>query len=422
MSHSHALAVAPDPHPSWPILCPRSEPVLIGETVAHDMVDWTCGHCYAPLFVNVHPESVLEMLVRCYQCGKLSALPSREARPILPTSILCSNRAHYFEDSISAPRTLHITSVDAMRSYRREIGLIDLEPAPNAIGDDREGFQLAAQAAQSLLGTHFARLKAQYERGRKSKNPPTHPHRIVELITLIMDYAERLNQGQSVELLDASAVAELLRVLQVMHRWSNHPYYRHLQDSLSQPHEALHTVAVLALAGVLADYQNPIGLGSPQPTKVGVKNPDLYISTSPGERVSIEVKAPLALRNDSTYHPYDEMLKLVRSKCDQAAKQLRGGDGLVGLAAFRIGGTNFNTLVAACSQYLHATQGRKEHIVGIAAMDFGDILTPALEDESDGTYVRPSVRFAVLLNPSYKGEARIYDGSNRAPDPYHLSP
>jgi hypothetical protein len=122
--------------------------------------------------------------------------------------------------------------------------------------------RLIANLGRDLLGDRFDHFNAMYERSAKHSTPHVEHHRLVGLIR----YGEKAaNQIQSAArrsqvTIDANRIAELYTGVEMFHRWRHHPALPDLVASLRDPSHVQHTVMLMALASVLADAGNGVGI------------------------------------------------------------------------------------------------------------------------------------------------------------------
>ena len=103
--------------------------------------------------------------------------------------------------------------------------------------------------------------------------------------------------------IDADALCELMTTIAVFDRWRNHPMWGALRDSLQSGDEVQHSVMTLAVASLLVDSYNGVGLVNHE----GAENRvcDLWLVPRIIERVEIEVKTPLPLRHGKAFEEAD---------------------------------------------------------------------------------------------------------------------
>jgi hypothetical protein len=269
-----------------------------------------------------------------------------------------------------------------------------------------DGLRALAARAKSLLGTDYAAMKAEFDRGRSSRTPPPHEHRLIRHITYVEGLAEACERSPDGPVdVDADALTEVLATVELFARWRHHPEWDRLVSTLRDPGEASHTVMLLCLASGLVDNGNAVGFLSD--TGQG-RIADLWLRPSVLESLEVEVKTPLSLRGPlATPLAMNDAVKLVADNVNRAASSTRGQlnpahSGIVAIGGFQLGEHTLSMLEEAASDVLLEQPSRKRHLAALVICSVGWIASPGPPGEP-----QPSIRAVIVQrlvrHPGYAG-------------------
>jgi hypothetical protein len=281
-------------------------------------------------------------------------------------------------------------------------------------GTSPSTMRLIGNLGRDLLGDRFDHFNAMYERSEKHSTPHVEHHRLVGLIR----YGERAaNQIQSAArhsqvTIDANRIAELYTAVEMFHRWRHHPAWKDLLASLREPSHVQHTVMLMALASVLADAGN--GVGIVHGSQSGTRIPDAWLAVDSYRRLDIEIKAPQAFsepRAALTFEGAVDVIEkhLLRAGSARRGQILHGRPGVIGFGAFHLGPGGVELLERAAHEVLRRRGGRRTHIAAIVAVEM-TYQTAEIRGRAGkliATNMRPILQYRIALNSDYTQEIPI---------------
>lgn len=403
----------------WAVFQPETGPAFVGNL--HHGFSWTCAHCGAVLVNNVHERQILDVLFRCPKCNSLSESPNRlPGEPVPAMTTLVPPGSYRLSAAVDlADKPVLVAGQSALLAYSKETGA--RHGAPHQIlasGGPSEltaaSIRSLARDAKALLSVRYARLAAADRRGISSSTPPSRRHRLMELIELAEESAQRLeSNGESVTInLDGDGLAELVATVSVFDRWQHHPAYPRLVDSLQNQDEVQHAVMTLLIASYLVDAGN--GASVVDDDGVRGRIPDIWVVPTLTERLELEVKTPLRLRAPATMPSSREVARIVEHQLDKAASSKRGQlnpdhSGIVAIGAFHLPKGGLDLLEAAASLVLDRQRERKRHVAAILLCELTWMTTTEV-DAATGTQkiaFAPIMEHRLVYHPGYSGSLKI---------------
>lgn len=401
----HKLAQFNGPLDNESILIPTSKPAIYG-TAASEF-EWRCHKCDTLLAASMSSRQLLDILIKCYSCGEIGALPRRSpGDPIARNSVVLNVGKYLLQNTIEAT-PVPIVGERALQAYELEVGRTDQDkiiPVSNSLMISEKNLLDLAQKAIELLGDEYEKLAASDCRGLLSPTPPPRRHRIVELIAHAQNLAEVYsNTGSGLaKPADAVLLTELMAIVGLFDRWKNHPAYAQLLATLKSDVDVPHTVMTLAVASYLADAGN--GVGIVHEDGAG-RIPDIQLLATLNTPAEVEIKAPTTLYGPFPRDPSGRAVeKKIKSLVKDAASAKRGqldasGSGLLVICGFHFGPTLMSKLITAGRNVLNSQLGRKRHLAGLGFFDLTSI------DVGSGTrpIILPVLNHQFVPHPSYSG-------------------
>ncbi len=396
----------------------QSGPLAVG--VATDGVNYLCSGCSRVVLQGVYLRQFLSIVIRCVQCGAIGATPTREAgEPVPAYSVVAPVGQYLIGSQINIPGPGMFTARDAAEDFAYEVGARYSERANRwgatfPSGTSPTTMRLIANLGRDLLGDRFDHFNAMYERSEKHSTPHTEHHRLVGLIR----YAEKAaNQIQSAArrsqvTIDANRIAELYTAVEMFHRWRHHPAWPDLVASLRDPSHVQHTVMLMALASVLADARN--GVGIVHGSQSGTRIPDAWLAVDSHRRLDIEIKTPqafseprAALTLESTVDVIEK--HVLRAGSARRGQILQGHPGVIGFGAFHLGPGGVELLERAADKVLRRRGGRRIHLAAIVAVEVTYQTTEVRSRTGKliATNMQPILQYRIALNSDYTQEIPI---------------
>lgn len=418
MADQHSLIPFKGSTDDHAMLCPDSGPALAGQ----GSIDWQCGKCGALLLERLYERQVLDILVRCYNCGGVGAMPSREpgeplaGRPV----VLSAGKSRLTSQVRIDSNYVLLVGPQALAGYRHETGANQASSEglyPQSLTEiSANGLRSLTSDAAALLGERFSHLKAADARGQSSPTPPANRHRLIELIDQVETAAVKLDGGGGV--VDGNALSELSTCVALFQRWQYHPAYPHLLKTLADGLEVQHTIMVLGAASYLADAGNPVGIVF-RPSSGRI--PDLWVTPNLIERLNLEVKTPRELRGPRakalTGAAAEELLTgLLKKAASTGSGQLdQRHSGVLAIGGFHLG-SSFDVAVSAGTRVLAAQASRKPHLAALLLMNVTYQTTQVVDaagNSAGPTTFQPILQTELVRHPGYRGSLEIH--SNTAP-------
>jgi hypothetical protein len=380
--------------------------------VADSGIDWTCPECGSVVVSGARERQLLDLLLRCHDCGTVAGSPTRQPGEPFPGLVVAFGPGEYLEPQIDiASKPNWFVGYQAIDRYLLEIGSPSAPGAPPGDADFEltpGGLRAAAARAQSLLGERYADLIAKDERRR---NSATQRHRLTALLTYAREAADALELAAGGPMaLDGDLLAELAMTLSLIDRWSNHPTAADLVGTLADPTEGQHTVMMLAVASNLADTGNHVGLETH--AVGGGRIPDIWSEPTLLERLNIEVKTPQPLRApENVPVSVEDGEQIIATQIKKAASTGSGQldpqqPGILVVGGFHLGEGSLDNLAAAALNLLKRESERehKRHLAFVIVAD----LTYEVQTGADATgnaveFFRPLVETRFVRRPGYSG-------------------
>ena len=176
--------------------------------------------------------------------------------------------------------------------------------------------------------------------------------------------------------------------------------------TLANDNDVPHTIAVLTMAGFLADTGNAVEIVvDPAAT---VRAADLRIVTSARHHAAVEVKTPVALRAPSealsdevAYHAIDDARSSAGTKVgDQLSPDQPR---LLVVAGSRLRLEDHDRLERAAHQQLARRGRERSHIAGIVIMSTGS----AVSDAGDVVAVAGTAAIRPVMSPFHRGDIAV---------------
>ena len=408
------------------VLAPVSGPAVSGD--AESALDWHCDNCDTLLAARVDSRQLLDILIKCYFCGEIGALPRRSPGDPVGSSTLVLNPGIYLLSGAANVSSAAVIGERAVRAYTVEVGRVHQDRliaiTDSLMLSEKNLLDLAKKAA-ALLGAEYEKLLASDRRGLASATPPPRRHRVIELIVYAQDLAEQLARSSSgnVVSVDEARLTELMAIVGLFERWRNHPAYAQLLATLTSDVDVSHTVMLLAVASELVDAGN--GVGIVHQDEAG-RIPDIRLLATGNERAEVEIKAPDFLHGPLSADPSDLALekKLTRLVNDSASSN-RGqldpfGSGMLAICGFHFSPALMSKLVASARKVLGRQKGRKPHLIAIAFFDLNCLEVRA---GTGSSIIMPVVNRELVLHPSYSGKMSLSQNPpQRTVSPGQLGP
>ncbi len=370
---------------------------------------------------GVYRRQFLDILFRCFSCGKLGASPSRRpGEPLAGRPILVPPGQYRLDSVLDVVRKpAMLVGRQALDGYLAETSAParSLSTPTSAPLEISTGFlrDLVARAVH-LLGERYDRLRASDARGQSSPTPPARRNRLIELISYAEEAAHALEMQtpDKTVALDANKLSELYAIVDQFERWRNHPAWPQLVVGLANETEVQHSFILLVIASYLRDAGNGVGLVFEEASG---RIPDLWIEPSLVERLDIEVKTPVAPRGPrklalSPGKAEDVITRQVKKAASARSGQLDPNfSGILAIGAFHLTPSELEELISAAQRVLEGQQSRKPHLAGIIVSAFGYTLD-TLGDVQGAPRIQfaPSLRTRVVRHPGYRGDLAIEEG------------
>jgi hypothetical protein len=396
----------------------ESGPLAVG--VATDGVNYLCSGCSRLVLQGVYMRQFLSIVIRCVRCGAIGATPTREVgEPVPAYSVVAPVAQYLIGGQINVPGPGMFAARDAAEDFAFEVGARYSERANRwaatfPLGTSPAMLRPIANLGRDLLGDRFDHFNAMYERSERHSTPHAEHHRLVGLIR----YGEKAaNQIQSATrrsqvTVDANRISELYTAVEMFHRWRNHPAWPHLVASLHDPSHVQHTVMLMALASVLADAGN--GVGIVHASQSGTRIPDAWLAVDSHRRLDVEIKTPRAFSEPRAALTFDGAVDVIEKHILRAGSAhrgqiLQGRPGLIGFGAFHLGPGGLELLERAAHEVLRRRGGRRTHIAAIVVVE-ATYQTTEIRSRTGkliATNMQPTLQNRIALNSDYTQEIPI---------------
>ena len=415
-SEVRALRLHDGPTENWGVFCPDSGPAFVGD----GSLDWVCPNCGATLVRGaLHEDQFLDLLFRCSECGAVGESQLRApGRPLPGTPLLTPPGAYRLGSPVDiAGKLVLCVGQQALDGYVAETGVGRPRGAHGRLELSANSLRQLATECIDLLGDRYGPLKAADARGLASATPPRHRHRLVELIEYAQHAADLLEHRRDNEHLelDANLLGELLATTGLMRRWRNHPAWPRLASTLAGETEGQHTVMLLAVASLLADAGNGVGLVVVEEGEKRV--PDLWVEPTLLERLEVEVKTPLELRGPlSAPLTPDSAVRLIERQVKAAASTKKGqlsaeDSGILAIGGYHLGPGALDTLENAAEIVLGRQADRKRHLAAVVVTQMSyEIVSTVGEDGRETSSLSPTLENRLIRHPGYGGDLTMDEG------------
>src|SRR6266550_7250547 len=344
-------------------------------SVASDGVNYLCSGCSRLVLQDVHPRQFLSILIRCVRCGGISATPRRDGgEPIPAYSVVAPAGQYLLGSQLNVPGPGMFAARAAAEDYAFEVGAPYSERARQHAamfpsGMSPETLRQISAMGRSILGVHFDRFDAMYERSKRHSTQAPDHHRLVDLIRYgdkAANQIESAGRGGQVTI-DGDRIAELYTAISMFHRWRNHPAWDDLVASLADPSHVQHTVMLMCLASYLADVGNGVGIVHSE--QASGRIPDAWVAVDSRGRIDIEIKTPHAFREPGSALSFERAVEIIERHVMRAGS-ISGGQigegrpGIIGFGAYHLGPGGVDLIEKAANEVLRRRGGRRSHIAG----------------------------------------------------------
>ncbi len=349
-------------------------------SVASDGVNYLCSGCSRLVLQDVHPRQFLSILIRCVRCGGISATPRRDGgEPIPAYSVVAPAGQYLLGSQLNVPGPGMFAARAAAEDYAFEVGAPYSERARQHAamfpsGMSPETLRQISAMGRSILGVHFDRFDAMYERSKRHSTQAPDHHRLVDLIRYgdkAANQIESAGRGGQVTI-DGNRIAELYTAISMFHRWRNHPAWDDLVASLADPSHVQHTVMLMCLASYLADVGNGVGIVHSE--QASGRIPDAWVAVDSRGRIDIEIKTPHAFREPGSALSFERAVEIIERHVMRAGS-ISGGQigegrpGIIGFGAYHLGPGGVDLIAKAAHEVLRRRGGRRSHIAGIVVVE-----------------------------------------------------
>ena len=395
----------------------ESGPLAVG--VATDGVNYLCSGCSRLVLQGVYMRQFLSIVIRCVQCGAIGATPRREVgEPVPAYSVVAPVGQYLIGGQINVPGPGMFAARDAAEDFAFEVGARYSERANRwaarfPLGTSPATLRLIVNLGRDLLGNRFGHFNAMYERSERHSTPHAEHHRLVGLIRYGEKAANQIQPatGRSQVTVDASRISELYTAVEMFHRWRNHPAWPHLVASLHDPSHVQHTVMLMALASVLADAGN--GVGIVHASQSGTRIPDAWLAVDSHRRLDIEIKTPRAFSEPRAALTFDGAVDVIEKHVLRAGLRMEADSsrpfGRHRLGAFHLGPGGLELLERAAHEVLRRRGGRRTHIAAIVVVE-ATYQTTEIRSRTGkliATNMQPKLQYRIALNSDYTQEIPI---------------
>ena len=404
-----SLALHDGPTEGWATLTPDRAPMWVGD--GRGPVDLICPACGCVLACRLWERSILDVLVRCPECSRLLCSRSRRPGEPVPNAFVLMPDGRYEPIGPLKAKDDPVTVVGrrALDGYVRETGRPPARPLGtwngNAREMTRESIHRDADSLVEILGDRYAELVAVDQRGRSSKTPPEHRHRVVELIEALRATAEELRESPLWRpiTIQGDPLAEGMATVEVCRRWSQHPAWPELLETLvDDVVEPQHTIMLLASASFLVDVGNGVGVHGRSSSII----PDLWIQATVADRMEVEVKTPQSLRSPGRPLGPETCDRIIDREYKRSKEQLAGAlSAMLVIGGFHLG-SNLDALEAAANGRMRARVRYRPHWTGIILVDV--TYENKIGPEGVGGFF-PAIRTKTIGLEGYRGPMTMTD-------------
>jgi hypothetical protein len=367
-------------------------PAFIGTTAT----DFLCKSCGNVLVKGHNPRLLVSIDIECFRCKAVTRTESwPDGEPLSKGTVSLGCEDRFLISSVELNQQTAISCDEEIIRVRANCGM-----NPNkgsGLNISIEGLAAFETELDLLTEQQFSKNMARIRRARTRGNDKFAdcvPAWAIEHLRsrLLQDRVSLNFLG-----LDGFAVSNLNRLRNVINTWHHNPFFKIVAKSLCS--EFHHATTMMVAASYLAQHRNPIGITNTS-AEAG-RSPDLYVTISPTERLSVEIKAPDLLFFPKSFLEGSILEKHILNQVKSATGQLTGS----------VGGI---VVVGACHAPEHsekfdeaiqkiATSGRiSDRIAAVSG-----VFHSSVPDQNDhGTtisFMNPSI-FSVYKNPRY-----IYD-------------
>ncbi|HET6403990.1 MAG TPA: hypothetical protein VFH78_05035, partial [Candidatus Thermoplasmatota archaeon] len=257
------------------------------------------------------------------------------------------------------------------------------------------------------LGSAYPQLRAQHERSQKHKTPAKNPHHLMLLLAALEDAIAQLSSD--VPTIDASAVAELEMLTELLDRWSAHPSREALLRELVDPDAFVHTLVLLAAAAYLTDAGNPVEIIAAHGAG---RQCDLVIRPNRSAEVRVEIKTPRTLRARGLVQDVGVARRVVAAALSSAGTGSAGQlphhkPGVLIVGGIRLNNEELMLLEQAGHTIMRERGAVLDHVMCLAFVGVGTLII-----HDGGTRLQPSLHTRIAPNPYYRRETALSTGAS----------
>ncbi len=371
--------------------------------------DYICGRCRQMVLVEQACEGeILDVIIKCFSCGGLSASPRRPCGIPLPGQrIVPLPGEHSMRVTIENYIGAVIVGKRSNDDWIKESGINHGEDTKSC--SDSLDLKAMVEEARTLLPGIFDELLERERRGQKSRTPPKNRHRLMALATEILQCAESF--GNSNPRINSTAVGEFNMAVDLFKRWKNDPIWPQLLSSLRNPTDYPHAIIALVVASHLNDIGN--GAGFIATSQQGKRNADIRIVVSALKSAALEVKAPLLLQKQNRHLDFNLAGKIVR-KAIREADTRKGGQldpqtpGILLIGGFHLSDEEMAHLEKASRELLENDVPHRRHVSAIVVLTIRVIVEGTDRGQTTiNTTIKPVISYGVAVNPHYDGSISL---------------
>ena len=374
-----------------------------------DGFDFICANCGHVIVENTIVGELWNLVFRCFACGTFNASPFLPPGTPLPIpSVMVPPGNYMIGGTVDGKRGVVMVGQSAVEQRSRETGWMT-PPGPATTLDNAEAVRGLVERIRALIGPALFRdLETSDLLARRAKKTPAkHRHRLMEIVEAAEKAERSFRAGRPT--IDPVAVVELQSLIEVLSRWRYDPAWRGIVASLRGDFH--HALMTLAVASFFMDAGNGVGLHVEEDP--GRRAADIRIAVGSRERISIEVKTPLALRNPQSPITDENAARLLRKALKKASTG-EGGQldaeypGILAVGGFHLRKADLDVLERLAQIVIAERAEHRNHLAAIAVISVGALVsTPP---------ATPQVEFAGIFttryvrNSTYTGSVRIEIG------------
>jgi hypothetical protein len=400
------------------------EPVIVGEHA--EGADYWCAWCRRRLLIKKGLlDGLWDLVIECGACHRRSATP--ELPPGMPLGRplgVLQVGTYHIDGSITQRPDVVLAGKPALERRQLETG----EQIPESLDEvslDEGVCRQVLTEVENLIPELLGRIRPTYERALASPTPPRTTHRLLRLMDRVEASAQSL-RDDDVPQVDHLALHELRAAVQLLKRWQKDPAWPDLVASMKEPTSYEHTMVTLAVASMLTDTGNGVGLQLPKRGRQQ-RSADLKVVLGAIGQFGIEVKAPALLQDPTEPISARQGKKLVHKLLDSAAGGRRRRQvgsvhpGMLAIGGFNLRESDLDVLERAANGAFASTRASRGQIAGITVVGFG-LYVEAFDQGPSGILVpspceraQGAIRTRLVQNPRDTGLVSI----RYAPSHFH---